>query len=612
MRKLFTILAINIIISTLYALTPEKYYVSADGDDTNPGNSPSAPWKTIDKAINHNYQTGDDVYFCCGDTFTPSNSFNITWEGTGDDPVVVGAYYMDGENVIHGVNEDGKPIINGNNYRVPENTCYGSVNSWRGLFHANSKDHIHIKDVHLYKSGFYGISVEGDLTAGTNSSFFLIQNVKVEGAYNSGIIISRNFINNGIIENSEISGAGYGWKTGCLASPPAGINVAHSPFANTIIRNNFLFEVWGPGIILWTNSNALFKNHGHVVIEDNVIWNVRDVGIYVEKSENVIVRRNLCLGAGPDVQNKDFFFSSEEGRGWNRWGIRVNNELRGDNTGIASSYLKNIEITNNLIANYRTGFGLASEHQAGGRVMENIYIYNNTFIGNYYNISIGQLLSDYSMSNVKFINNISFCPAEDFSSDFDMEFSWLNKITWDYNAWSTGRTYVNGNNDVITGSDFVKSLGWQALTEVISAEKFSLTSGSSTIDAGADLSALFNRDYFLTARPQGFAWDIGAIEYSPEVNVESFMGTSGFFHLYPNPASGQVTIEFEITETAIVNITIYNIIGKKILCLLNKEMIPGIYKKSFELKGMSDGIFIVRLSQGAWTETIRVAMTGAK
>jgi hypothetical protein len=113
----------------LYALTPGKYYVSADGNDSNPGNSPGAPWKTFDKAINHSYKTGDDVYFRCGDKFIPSRSFDITWQGTEDDAAVIGSYYMDGETAFHGINDDGKAILSGNNYRVPDNTCYGTANS---------------------------------------------------------------------------------------------------------------------------------------------------------------------------------------------------------------------------------------------------------------------------------------------------------------------------------------------------------------------------------------------------------------------------------------------------------------------------------------------------
>ena len=55
---------------TTVEVTGTKYYVAADGDDSNDGLSPEAPWKTLNKASTTSLKDGDGVFFKRGDIFT--------------------------------------------------------------------------------------------------------------------------------------------------------------------------------------------------------------------------------------------------------------------------------------------------------------------------------------------------------------------------------------------------------------------------------------------------------------------------------------------------------------------------------------------------------------
>ena len=53
-------------------VTGRKFYVSASGNDSNSGLSPTEPWKTLSKVSNYNFKEGDGVFFKRGDSFRGS------------------------------------------------------------------------------------------------------------------------------------------------------------------------------------------------------------------------------------------------------------------------------------------------------------------------------------------------------------------------------------------------------------------------------------------------------------------------------------------------------------------------------------------------------------
>jgi parallel beta-helix repeat protein len=469
-KIIFLIIGLSILASPVY---PAAYHIDPStitkGEGT--AHSPFRHWSDLPKM-----KAGDDVYFRCGTEMPASSNLNISWQGTKEDPVVIGAYDIENGKAVYAVNGP-RPVINGRNYTVPQQGRY------QGLVDVKSKDYIHIKDLHLYQSGGIGVSIIGNVDSGTNSAYFLVDNVKVEGAFLFGILVNKNPKNYGIIKGCEVSGTGYGWRTGAVKTWPSSITVAHSPYSNTTISGNYVHENWGEGIAVWCFPVSKYKNSGYATIENNIIYNNRRVDIYIDSTQNNIVRRNMCVGA----KDSNFVSTTIEGRPWNQSGIWVSSEVYSGNHWTAI----NNKIYNNLVAGHAGGIGMSAEADSG-KITNNSF-YNNTVIGNRYNFFIGHKLSNYAISNVEFKNNISYCPPDTICRDVAKDSSWIKKkIVVNHNAWTKGSNYWASSNDSFTNDSWHKIYGWQDLKGVPALKDFMPTKDNPVVGGGASLPNPFD------------------------------------------------------------------------------------------------------------------------
>jgi hypothetical protein len=68
---------------------------------------------------------------------------------------------------------------------------------------------------------------------------------------------------------------------------------------------------------------------------------------------------------------------------------------------------------------------------------------------------------------------------------------------------------------------------------------------------------------------------------------------------YPNPFNPSTTIEFSIMNSSIVNLSVYNILGQKVISLLNQAMSAGNHNIKFNASGLSSGIYFYKLTAGS-------------
>ncbi len=64
---------------------------------------------------------------------------------------------------------------------------------------------------------------------------------------------------------------------------------------------------------------------------------------------------------------------------------------------------------------------------------------------------------------------------------------------------------------------------------------------------------------------------------------------------YPNPFNPETNIQFEIPKSSSVKLTIYNLIGKEIVTLINEELNPGIYKTNWNAENYPSGVYFYKL-----------------
>ncbi|MDP8206930.1 MAG: T9SS type A sorting domain-containing protein [Candidatus Electryonea clarkiae] len=86
-----------------------------------------------------------------------------------------------------------------------------------------------------------------------------------------------------------------------------------------------------------------------------------------------------------------------------------------------------------------------------------------------------------------------------------------------------------------------------------------------------------------------------------------------FGPLYPNPFNSIIGIAFAIPEQADIRITVYNLLGKKVKDLINRQMTPGNHKVFWDGKGISDqevssGIYFVNMETSGFNQTKKIVL----
>ena len=77
---------------------------------------------------------------------------------------------------------------------------------------------------------------------------------------------------------------------------------------------------------------------------------------------------------------------------------------------------------------------------------------------------------------------------------------------------------------------------------------------------------------------------------------------------YPNPFNPSTKISFSLPSTANVKLVIYDILGREIKTIIQKELSAGNYKFSFDGSTFSSGVYFYRLQAGSYIETKKMLL----
>jgi hypothetical protein len=82
---------------------------------------------------------------------------------------------------------------------------------------------------------------------------------------------------------------------------------------------------------------------------------------------------------------------------------------------------------------------------------------------------------------------------------------------------------------------------------------------------------------------------------------------------YPNPFNPSTTIKYSIPlivngKSQLVTLKIYDILGREVATLVNKEQQPGNYEVVFNAKKLSSGTYFYRLSSSDFSKTIKIIL----
>jgi hypothetical protein len=67
---------------------------------------------------------------------------------------------------------------------------------------------------------------------------------------------------------------------------------------------------------------------------------------------------------------------------------------------------------------------------------------------------------------------------------------------------------------------------------------------------------------------------------------------------YPNPFNPVTTIRFGLARTVNVNLTIYDILGRRVTVLVNERLGSGDHEVKFDGTQLASGVYIYRIKAG--------------
>ena len=77
---------------------------------------------------------------------------------------------------------------------------------------------------------------------------------------------------------------------------------------------------------------------------------------------------------------------------------------------------------------------------------------------------------------------------------------------------------------------------------------------------------------------------------------------------YPNPFNPSTTIRWQMPETGLVTLKIYDVLGREVTTLINGELTAGEHKTIFDSKNFSSGIYFYQIKTGKFTQTKKMVL----
>jgi hypothetical protein len=116
-------------------------------------------------------------------------------------------------------------------------------------------------------------------------------------------------------------------------------------------------------------------------------------------------------------------------------------------------------------------------------------------------------------------------------------------------------------------------------------------------------------------------WQVGTPIYIPiQVIVEKSLSaveeknSSGnilqfqLFQNYPNPFNPSTTISYTIPKAGFVSLKVYDVLGKEVSTLVNKEISVGNHEVVFNGSNLSSGIYFYRMQAGSFNNTKKLIL----
>jgi len=92
------------------------------------------------------------------------------------------------------------------------------------------------------------------------------------------------------------------------------------------------------------------------------------------------------------------------------------------------------------------------------------------------------------------------------------------------------------------------------------------------------------------------------------VNDENFISSFKLMQNYPNPFNSTTTISYSIPDNQIVELIVYDLLGKEVINLVNEYKQAGYYTVQLNARDLSSGVYIYKLKTGEFILTKQLVL----
>ena len=274
-------LSLVVLVQVLGLCLPVRattYYVEADhGADANPGTSQSAAWKTIGKVNRTDFKAGDRILFNSGSVW--HEQLALRSSGSEEKPIVLDRYGRGPMPSIagDGTHQDAVLLRNLQNIELHhlEISNRGTGSSPRRGLHIfldnfGTAHHIVVSDLYIH-------DVNGTDNQKDNGGIvFRTHGDRIPSRFD-GLTIERNIV----------------WKvdrSGIVAESYHASRLHWFPSLHVVIRDNYVEDVGGDGIVPWATDGALIEHN--IARRCNQRSTDYNAGIWQWSTDNTLLRLN--------------------------------------------------------------------------------------------------------------------------------------------------------------------------------------------------------------------------------------------------------------------------------------------------------------------------------
>lgn len=221
-----------------------------------------------------------------------------------------------------------------------------------------------------------------------------------------------------------------------------------------------------------------------------------------------------------------------------------------------------------------------------------IYVYTGTVEFDNFKVKVFEYPKYMVTANVDMgvmVRRSEFVPA---SSALD--------VMGSFNGWSTGIVMTDANADTIYSAE----IGEHEAGTVIN---YKYRRNGAWDDTEEFPKGGPSREYVVLDEGNQ---DMPVVLYSDvaEVAIDGVPNDYALAQNYPNPFNPATTLKFQIPNADMVNISIYNVAGRKVADLMSEQLEAGYYTVNFNASALPSGVYLYRLTAGEFSSVKKMTL----